>query len=374
MMPCPRCLTHLHGVRTPAGKVWDCPRGHGRFALLPVLRGLVRKAELDTAWKTAFWGRPHPGCRCPSCGRAMAEVDAAGFRLDVCRHCQALWLDHAEVRAMPAARREETIIAAQAADARKAMALAQVDALQRRHHEGEAIGGAPDELWKQAAGIFGLPVEIGAMGTRVRPWATWGLCAAILLISLALIFGDLQAAVFGWGFIPAESLRLAGLTWITAFFIHGGLGHLLGNLWFLWLTGDNVEDAIGWRRFLILVLAATAAGHVAHMLFDPRSTLPCVGASGGISGVLTAYAMRFPNAQIGLAWFWGRIWLRLPAWLWISLWIGGQLILVWQQVHGFTNVSALAHFGGVAAGAGLVWWWGRGAVEAGAASPGSTPS
>lgn len=358
-MPCPRCLTHLHGVRIPAGTAWDCPHGHGRFALLPVLRGLVRKAEIDAAWKSAFWGQPRPGCRCPSCGKAMGEVGVAGFRLDVCRRCQALWLDHAEVKALPSVERAEAVIEAAAVDARKALALAQIDAMQRRHQEGEPIGGAPDELWKQAVGVLGLPVEIGAMGTRVRPWATWSLCAAILAIGLLMMAGDLGSAVRGWGFIPAEMFRHGGLTWITAFFIHGGLGHLLGNLWFLWLTGDNVEDAIGWRRFLLLVLAATAAGHVAHALLDPRAAMPCIGASGGISGVMAAYAIRFPNAQIGVAWFWGRVWLRLPAWAWIGFWLVGQAILVWQQVHGFTNVSALAHLGGVAAGAGLAWWWGR---------------
>lgn len=289
----------------------------------------------------------------------MGEVDVAGIHLDVCRRCQALWLDQGEVQALPPVTSEKAAIGIAAGDARKALALSQVEALQRRHQEGEAIGGAPDEWWKQAAGILGLPVEIGAMGTRIRPWATWGLCAAILAIGLLLFAGDLRVAVGGWGFIPADPFRHAGLTWITAFFIHGGLGHLLGNLWFFWLTGDNVEESLGWRRFLLLVLAATAAGHVAHLLLDPRAALPCIGASGGISGVMAAYAFRFPNAQIGMAWFWGRLWLRLPAWVWFGLWIGGQTFLVWQQVHGFTNVSALAHLGGVAAGAGLAWWWRR---------------
>ncbi|MBN8492956.1 MAG: rhomboid family intramembrane serine protease [Burkholderiales bacterium] len=347
-------------MRSPAGTVWDCPHGHGRFALLAVLRGLVRRSELDAAWRTAFWGRPARGCRCPSCGRDMAEVAVAGVRLDVCRRCQALWLDRAEVQGLPSAERAETRIAAEAGDARRVLAMAQVDELRRRHDLGEAIGGAPDEAWKVAVGILGLPVEIGAMSTRVRPWATWILCAILLALGLLLIAGDLAGAVRGWGLMPGDAFRHGGLTWISSFFIHGGIAHLLGNLWFLWLTGDNVEDAFGWRRFLLLLLAADLAGNLAHVLYDPSAMVPCIGASGGISGIMAAYAVRYPEAQIGQAWFWGRVWLRLPAWAWLGLWLLGQLILAWQQVHGFTNVSAMAHLGGAAAGAGLAWWWGSG--------------
>ncbi len=332
--------------------------------MLGVLRGLFRKAELDSAWKQAFWGQPVPGAVCPSCRRPMAEVPSGGMHLDVCRRCQALWLDHAEVADLPQVERAERQIELATADARRAIALAQVGELRRRHDHGEAIGGAPDELWKMAVGVLGLPVEIGAMSTRVRPWATWILCGTILAIGLLLIGGDLGGAVREWGFLPSDPLRHGGLNWLTSFFIHAGILHLLGNLWFLWLTGDNVEDALGWRRFLLLVLAATMAGHAAHAIWDGRVDLPCVGASGGISGVMAAYAVRHPEAQIGLAWFRGLLWLRLPAWAWFGLWLLGQSVLVWQQVHGFTNVSALAHLGGAAAGAGLAWWWGRDSAAA----------
>ncbi len=151
MMPCPRCSTHLHGVRTPAGAVWDCPRGHGRYALLPVLRGLHRKSELDAAWQAAFWGRLQTGCTCPSCGKVMREIDVAGFNLDVCRRCQALWLDHAEVRTLPPVLREEPIIAAQEVNARKAMAMA----IALTHLGGAAIGAGLSWWWGRGPEALG---------------------------------------------------------------------------------------------------------------------------------------------------------------------------------------------------------------------------
>lgn len=356
MMPCPRCRSHLHGVRTPAGRVWDCPQHHGRFALLGVLRGMVRRQELDAAWQTAFWGKPKPGCRCPSCQRSMAEVEVGKVHLDICRRCQAVWIDQDELATLPAPERVGRP-ATLSSDAHAALAMARVSALQRRHHEGEAIGGAPDEDWKKIVGILGLPVEIGAMGTRQLPWATWTLCGVLIVLGLFFITGDLSAIVRAYGFIPAEPFRLGGLTWITAFFIHGGIGHLLGNLWFLWMMGDNVEDLLGRRRYLLLLLAATVCGSFVHLLWEPRGDIPCIGASGGISGVMAAYALRFPQAQIGIAFFWGHLWLRLPAWAWLGAWLIGQCVLAWQQVGGYTNVSALAHLGGAGIGAVLAWWW-----------------
>ncbi len=356
-MRCPRCSATLVGVLTPPGRVWDCPAGHGRFALLGILRGLVGRGALDGAWKSAFWGNPGQGCRCPSCARTMAEVETAGVRVDVCRRCQGLWLDRGEEQALPRPTRTEATEAGLPQDARTTLAKAQVDHLQRRHQQGEPIGDAPDEGWKQVAGVFGLPVEIGVMGTRRTPWATWSLCGGLALVFLATLGSGLQAAIQAWGFIPDVPFRHGGLTWLTAALLHAGWLHLIGNLWFLWLTGDNVEDALGRRRFLILFTAAVLAGGLVHLMGDPRSSVPCVGASGGISGVLLAYAILFPHAQIGKCWFYGALWLRFPAWAWIALWMGGQLILVWQQVQGYTNVSAMAHLGGAAAGAVLALWW-----------------
>ncbi|MFM2089844.1 MAG: hypothetical protein RLZZ127_333 [Planctomycetota bacterium] len=356
-MRCPRCAAALHGVRTPPGTVWDCPAGHGRFALLGILRGLVARPALDGAWKTAFWGAPAAGARCPSCARAMAEVETAGVRVDVCRRCQALWLDRGEEQALPRPTPAEAAEAGLPQDARTTLAKARVEGMQRRHQHGDELGGAPDETWKQVAGFLGLPVEIGEMGTRRTPWVTWGLCAGLAGIFLLTLAGGLPAAIQGWGFIPDQPFRHGGLTWITAALLHAGWLHLLGNLWFLWLTGDNVEDALGRRRCLLLLVAAALAGNLCHLLGDPRAMVPCVGASGAISGVLLAYAILFPHAVIGLSWFRGLLWLRIPAWFWVVFWLAGQGVLVWQQVNGYTHVSALAHLGGAATGAGLALWW-----------------
>jgi membrane associated rhomboid family serine protease/Zn-finger nucleic acid-binding protein len=288
----------------------------------------------------------------------LAEVAVVGMKLDVCRRCQALWFDRSEFGRMPPVERPEAVAPTFGPEGERAIAIAQVTEMQRRHQEGEAIGDAPAETWKQIAGFFGLPVEMGAMGTRIRPWATWSIAAAVLLIGVVLIASNrLGSAIHAFGFIPDQAFRLGGLTWISSFFLHAGIGHLLGNLWFFWLVSDNVEDGLGRRRYGILLLTATVAGHLLHLVGDSRGGTPCVGASGGISGLMAAYVMLHPHAQIGRAWFWGRVWLRLPAWLWMAMWLILQCWLTWRQIGGFGNVSALAHLGGAAAGFALIWWW-----------------
>jgi membrane associated rhomboid family serine protease len=183
------------------------------------------------------------------------------------------------------------------------------------------------------------------------PWATWSLAAVIALVSIAA-FTDLRRAVEMLGLIPAQADRYLGLTLLTSFFLHGGIMHLAGNLYYLLLFGDNVEDYLGHRRFLVLVALAAVVGAVAHVAFDPRSDVPVIGASGGISGLVAFYGITFPRAKmIFLIWF---RWMRVPAYAFLGFWLLLQILTAWQQISGLTSVSALAHLGGVAVG---VWFW-----------------
>lgn len=122
------------------------------------------------------------------------------------------------------------------------------------------------------------------------------------------------------------------------------------------LFGDNVEDALGKWQFFLLIVCASLSGDLIHILSDPSSTIPCIGASGGISGVMAFYALKFPKVKLG---FLLRIyfifrWIRVPSVVIFLLWIVLQFIGVAAQLRGFSNVSALAHLGG--AGVGLVFW------------------
>lgn len=175
------------------------------------------------------------------------------------------------------------------------------------------------------------------------------------------------------GFVPADPFANHGLGMLTTFFVHSGFAHFLGNMAFLLVFGDNVEDLVGHARYAVLLIAGTVCASWAHALVttSPGSTL--VGASGGISSILAFYALAFPDARLRLFYFSrhpvirtssGDIppfgWVALPVRYWFAIWILIQPFILLIQVSSTTRVSAAAHIGGSAIGV-LAWWWlGRG--------------
>lgn len=155
----------------------------------------------------------------------------------------------------------------------------------------------------------------------------------------------------------------AGNIWtpITSMFLHGSWGHLLGNLLFFWVFGNNIEDSMGRIRFLVFYLLCGLIAAGTHVFLDPRSPVPTVGASGAISGVLGAYLILYPRIRVRML-FWFLLFIRVirvPAWavlLWWFFWqvIAGlpQLMTLNREVSG--GVAVWAHIGGFIAGVVLV--------------------
>ncbi|MBI5765143.1 MAG: rhomboid family intramembrane serine protease [Planctomycetes bacterium] len=146
---------------------------------------------------------------------------------------------------------------------------------------------------------------------------------------------------------------------ITCMFLHGGWMHLIGNMVFLWVFGNNIEDKLGPALFLFFYLASGIAGSLAHAYVDP-GVVPLVGASGAISGVLGGYILLFPHARVlavvPLGWYWFTI--KLPAWAFLGVYYLSQNIfgaLRGSFMGDDSNVAYLAHLGGFAVGAGLIF-------------------
>jgi len=135
----------------------------------------------------------------------------------------------------------------------------------------------------------------------------------------------------------------------TSMFMHGGIAHLLGNLWFLWIFGDNVEDEVGRINFVILYLLCGIAGAATHVVLNLQSEIPMVGASGAISGVLGGYLVLHPKARVKM--FAGLWFFNLPAWFYLLLWIGLQVLAMTQanKLAGM-GVAYWAHIGGFGTG------------------------
>lgn len=171
----------------------------------------------------------------------------------------------------------------------------------------------------------------------------------------ALSFGFIPAVFFGQAELPDGLVRIPSIaTMITSMFSHGGLMHLIGNMWFLWLYGDNVEDAMGRSRYLLFYLICGGAGSLAHAVLDPTSVIPLVGASGAISGVIAAYLLIWPRANVRV-FYWFFIFIgtiNVPVFVVLGLWIVEQLFALPAAIQAQGGIAIVAHLGGF--GAGLV--------------------
>ncbi|MHC4251413.1 MAG: rhomboid family intramembrane serine protease [Planctomycetota bacterium] len=363
MLACPNCSQRLARRVTDKGVLYACPGCGGVAAGLATLRNEhVARESIGRVWQTARQEAVPQGRPCPHCGRRMAVVPAdAGdhkVELDVCRNCACVWFDPGERATLPQAppppptKPEDPDLSP---EAREAVAMERVDETRRRLDEIDSESG-PEMTWQYLPAMFGLPVECGVPAVRTRPWVTWGAAALCVVVFVGAAVaggaGGLERMIRMWGFVPAEWYRLAGATFVTGFFLHAGVWHLVGNVYFLVVFGDNVEDQLGWRRYALLLLLADLAGTVLHAVLDPRSAVPLVGASAGISGVIAYYAVAFPRARLGFYLFPRLLfrWFRMPVWGAFLVWVGFQWFGVFAQLWGGSGVSALGHLGGAAVG------------------------
>ena len=203
--------------------------------------------------------------------------------------------------------------------------------------------------------------------SRTFPYVTIGLIVAnVLVYLLQLSQGDnLDAFIDQYALVPSRftgggtGIPLAPAAWLPilySMFFHGGLAHIGGNMLYLWVFGDNVEDVLGHGRYLFFYLACGLVAALTHVFSDPASTTPMVGASGAVAGVLGAYLIVFPRSEILtlipiviIPWF-----VDIPAifflgvWFIMQVWSGGMTLHAHAQGDG--GVAFMAHVGGFLAG------------------------
>jgi membrane associated rhomboid family serine protease len=202
----------------------------------------------------------------------------------------------------------------------------------------------------------------------VTPFVTYfliGLNLAIFLFESALTPDSLKTLLYEFGMIPAHitgyisgtsRLGLVGvaLPIVTSMFLHGSWLHVIGNMWFLWIFGDNIEDYLGHFKYLIFYLASGVAAALAQVILSPHTRVPTVGASGAIAGVLGAFFVLFPKARV-LIWFPILFLFYLPAWVMLGYWFLMQFVsgaassmAAYSDTRG--GVAFWAHVGGFVAG------------------------
>ena len=173
----------------------------------------------------------------------------------------------------------------------------------------------------------------------------------------AEITGSLTGSVQARGRSPCTPGGFTWLTLLTSIFLHGGWMHLIGNLWFLWIFGNNIEDSMGHLRFLAFYLLAGLVATASHIASSPGSALPVVGASGAISAIMGAYLVLYPRTRVYTLFiiiFIIRV-FPLPAWFFLGYWFFLQVASsTMQGGAGGGGVAFWAHIGGFLAGLALV--------------------
>jgi membrane associated rhomboid family serine protease len=197
--------------------------------------------------------------------------------------------------------------------------------------------------------------------TRIFPFVNYGLLALNILSFLwerASVEAGYTQFISDWGFVPGRFLHdpaAEAITVMTSMFLHGGWMHIGGNMLFLWIFGDNVEDALGHVRYILFYIASGIAAAGAQMLVGPDSMVPMVGASGAIAGVLAAYVSLYPRSRVTVLVpiFVFISFFEFPAWLVILEWFALQLLsglgaLAVPSAGG--GVAFFAHIGGFTCG------------------------
>jgi membrane associated rhomboid family serine protease len=187
-----------------------------------------------------------------------------------------------------------------------------------------------------------MPIGDDNSARRTVPVVTYGLIALNILFFLVELTGG-DAFIQKWAFVPTRFLANPigdSLTIFTSMFMHAGWVHLGGNMLYLWIFGDNVEDRLGHIKFIIFYLLCGVAATVAQLMFSMGSNVPNLGASGAIAGVLAAYLLMFPQGRIRV--LMGAGIGQVSALIVIGLWI------VLQLFSGVASISSTAATGGVA--------------------------
>lgn len=329
---CPACPQHLLEAIEARGSSADlCPRCGGLWFEAGSLSRAIRAHDPD-----ALPPRPVAESvgkqlgaskdRCPNCEEKLESYqlsDANPVRVDVCCVCSGAWLPHGNL---------DQVLAG------------------HQLPEAQLLIGA-DRSWANwfLQFLTGLPTEF-----NVQPRRTPGVTYALVLLNGLIHFAGPLILFFpaiGTVALALEPSRIGELSWfaslLTSQFLHVDTLHLLANMYFLWILGDNVEDVLGHRSFLLFYLLAGTAGGILFSLFaDPE--IPAVGASGAISGVFALYAVLFRRAKLTFMLIFWQFKLAAPAYLgtWVALNLAGWVFdvpgIAWED-----------HLGGFAFGLGV---------------------
>ncbi len=362
MQKCPSCDSQMKTKKTPSQSFYYCEDCGGRLIPMNLVRDNVSAIYFRRIESRCNEDRGNKSKRkCQNCPKNLLALPlknaSQNVEIDYCKKCDSLFFDVDELEKLP-----------QTAYPNHDLSLpseVKRDVNRSPHKtkgtrfkisiEDFGVGWSKKKLyefsWKIIPGLMGLPVERENRLGR-SPLLNYFLIGITSFIS-----------ILGFYFIPElfevlglkgdNGFRFGGINFLSYWFVHANWYHLLSNLYFLWIFGDNVEDDLGKGPYIIMLVAGTLLGGMAQYLFTPDGEYILGGASGGISAIILFYILRFPRAK--LAQMFLLVWIRIPAYVYAFFWLFLQWLTLQSQLLGETQVSGLAHTGGAIAGF-LAWF------------------
>lgn len=289
---------------------------------------------------------------CPRCEIAMGKINYAydsNVFLDRCPECEGLWVDDGEILKLAIFTKGNPLTD------KIAHGIASLSTKrEQRRNLVEAMKGLNQRVSPLRGVVPLIILPLGDERTRsIVPFFTFGLIAANLLLFAAEVWwiNDIETFIRTFGLIPVDVLAGTNLQTLGShMFLHAGIIHVLGNMWFLWVFGDNIEEDLGHIAFLAFYFASGIAAALIHVAANVESSTPCIGASGAISGILGAYFFLHRNNSVSLLVFFRVI--QVPAWIFIGAWFVVQIAyaVLAQATDVETGVAWYAHIGGFVAG------------------------
>ncbi|SMF00713.1 rhomboid family intramembrane serine protease [Pseudobacteriovorax antillogorgiicola] len=282
---------------------------------------------------------------CPHCQSKMLEIEHQSdeLHLDICLSCQGIWFDYGEIPHLERYIKQRLKRPQRYLDVKKRLQESAVQTLYKRYLNTPGDRSDPSKLEILFQILSSLPLE-----RNLRPIKTPVTVFALIAINImifALSYNTGLGEVFqSWAFIPGQSPAFPNI--LYSMFLHGGFLHLLGNMYFLWIMGDNVEDLMGPANFLLIYFLAGFLGFVASEISGPAG-VPHVGASGAVAGIMAAYLLLFPKAKFLLRFFLVIV-IPISSLFYILFWFGMNVVnfVVFKQA----GVAWSAHIVGFIVG------------------------
>ncbi|MCP4609483.1 MAG: rhomboid family intramembrane serine protease [Planctomycetes bacterium] len=355
-MKCPSCCGKLRRVKSKTALVDICLDCRGIWfdsgEFVDFARSLTESEKISPTKTRLFEPRKVHTLKtvreqtktCPKCNLAMKRFNYSydsNIFIDKCLNCQGIWTDGGEIRQVARYLKDDPRI--------KTIGN---DIVEHKKNMEDL------KSWAGFGKALGLPVSpfILYMPKIILPLADDNprerfpvlttsiitLCV-IIFIAQANFIDDLQTFFYFYGFVPKHFLDIGS---ITSMFLHADVFHLLGNMFFLWIYGDNVEDRFSRLGFIVFYLSCGLTASILHMVFNFNSMVPAVGASGAISGVMGAYLIFYPKARMSILFIY-RI-IRVNASLYLIMWFIFQLMfaLTIFASDSATGIAWFAHIGG----------------------------